>query len=247
MMTTVSRASLLAVFLSCCWLPASAAPTASEQPAPLSPCFGPGFLILWNKVQDVPPASALRAKVMRAHRPSFIEDVPGHCVDGWEIEATPHASIDKTGLITMHAGAPDGTLIQVTARVGKERVKGTIRTFDASRHPLKGVWRQVAERPCDSASERTPYDKIGELVFDAGGRFSVTLQPFESYRDYWGTFQFVLASGAVTLRQESGNKVPHGLQLQGTASVKGNELILNDVVLWPAADGAKLCSLRFTR
>ncbi|MES3023239.1 MAG: hypothetical protein V4857_16865 [Pseudomonadota bacterium] len=222
---------------------AKRAPQAAKSAA----CTGTASLMLWDRIQDVAPASQVQARVYRAHRPGYIEDVPQACVDAWEIDTTPHAAVDKNGLIKIQAGAPDGTLITVTAVVGDERVSGKVRAFDASRHPLRGSWKQVGEHPCDATVERIPYDPIMELVFDAGGRFSVTQRPFESYKDYWGEYSHDVASGAVTFSNTKGNKVPPDLQLQGSAKVAGNELVLNDVVLWPAPDGVKLCSLRFTR
>ncbi|WP_109246576.1 hypothetical protein [Massilia glaciei] len=219
-----------------------------RQPKKAAACAGSGHLMLWDRTQEVPAGGQIQATVLRAHRPGFVESVPDECVDGWEIETTPYASIGKTGLIEFQAGTPDGTLITVAAVVGKERIRGKVRAFDARQHPLKGTWRQVAERPCEAgAVERMPYEPIQELVFDAGGRFSVTQRPFEAYKDYWGEYRHVASSGAVEFSIEKGNKVPPDVRLQGTAKITGADLVLDDVVLWPAPDGVKLCGLRFAR
>jgi hypothetical protein len=210
-------------------------------------CTQAGGLMLWAGTRDVASGSQMQAAVLRSHRPGMIEDVPSGCIDAWEIDSTPHAMIDQSGLVRIDAGTPDGTLIMVTALMGETRIGGQLRAYDVRRHLLKGNWKQVSERTCDSAVERAPTEPIRELQFDAGGKFSVTLRPFELYQDYRGDYRHDAASGAVVFSNASGNKVPSGLRLQGTAKVTGEELVLNDIVLWPAADGAPLCRLRFAR
>jgi hypothetical protein len=46
------------------------------------------------------------------------------------------------------------------------------------------------------------------MVFEADGTFTVTWTPFELYKDYWGTYDYDLASGALSLQVEGGNYIP---------------------------------------
>jgi hypothetical protein len=91
---------------------------------------------------------------------------------------------------------------------------------------------------------------IQELVFDATGGFSVTWTPFEVYKDYWGAYRFDPADQSFSAEVEDGNQRPANLDLAGTASVAGDELILEDVWFGDPARmdaGAGRCTYRFVR
>jgi hypothetical protein len=72
---------------------------------------------------------------------------------------------------------------------------------------------------------------VGELEFSGENRFSVTFNPFESYRDYWGTYSFDPATKRLTMTVEGGNFVPPGLDLEGTADLGPDGLVLTDMFL----------------
>jgi hypothetical protein len=222
---------------------------ASHRPDPrqAGACLGVGGLMLWDKMQEVAPGQFKQVELLRVRMPGSVQALPPACVDAWEVDQAAIASIDQGGLLRIHQGAPDGTPVRVTAIVGEQRISGTLRVTDPSRHALTGSWTQASEQVCDGAAQRAPSEPIRELVFDAAGAFSVTLRPFEVYQDYRGEYRHDPAGGALALSKPKGNKVPPGLQLQGSAQVSGDELVLTNIVLWPAADGARLCSLRFTR
>lgn len=127
------------------------------------------------------------------------------------------------------------------------RLRGAVRVLDRSRHPLSGIWSQGSEQLCDGGAERTATETIRELACDAGGGFSVTREPFEVYKDYWGQCRHDLASGVISLTIKGVNRTPESLTLQGSATVTGSILKLEGVTLWPTADGRPVCALRFTR
>jgi hypothetical protein len=106
--------------------------------------------------------------------------------------------------------------------------------------------RQLSAEGCDGA---TP---IGELEFTADGHFSVTWRPFETYKDYWGSFRLDPDTGALLLSVAGGNDIPAALDLQGKASMAADgALVLEDMFLgrpsWgPASpDSAPACRYTF--
>ena len=68
-----------------------------------------------------------------------------------------------------------------------------------------GYWAEVGD-----ASHR-----IRELHLHSKG-FSVTYEPFETYKDYWGTYSCDPVSGIFHLSVESGNAVPEFKGASGT-------------------------------
>jgi len=125
-------------------------------------------------------------------------------------------------------------------------LEAQIRVVRPEEAPLRGTWRQT-NSTCSDGVMPPP---IQELVFDAMGRFSVTWTPFEVYRDYWGAYRFDPAVASFDAEVESGNQRPANLDLAGTASVVGDELILEDLWLGdPArmAAGVARCTYRFVR
>ena len=85
--------------------------------------------------------------------------------------------------------------------------------------PLTGRYSQTGAAgwgnpPCENLQ------RIGELEFGADGRFAVTFVPFESYRDYWGTYRYDPLDGSLELTVEGGNSQfarPAGKVLTGKA------------------------------
>ena len=71
-------------------------------------------------------------------------------------------------------------------------------------------------------------------MFQDTGEFSVTWTPFEVYYDYWGTYAYDEATGALVLSVDGGNYVPADLDGEGTAMVAGGQLTLTDMWLGTA-------------
>ncbi|XAM01319.1 hypothetical protein OT109_07980 [Phycisphaeraceae bacterium D3-23] len=74
--------------------------------------------------------------------------------------------------------------------------------------PEHGYWHHVrnADAPEDAY--------IGELHLHKDG-FSVTWHPFETYKDYWGTYTFNDATAEVVFSIDNGNHVPSDFQGSG--------------------------------
>lgn len=89
---------------------------------------------------------------------------------------------------------------------------------------LTGTWSQSAAEGCEGI------EPVRELKFSPD-HFSVTFTPFETYQDYWGTYSFDPATGALHLRVEGGNNTPDGLDLDGTAMLADGHLVLDGLFL----------------
>ncbi len=154
------------------------------------------------------------------------------CVE-WSIEPVEGVSIDDTGLLSVDASVPAGTSIFVTANVedGRRLVEADFEVYVPVDYDILGLWLEVEQLPCDGGPAFEPDPVIGELVFQNTGDFSVTWTPFEVYYDYWGTFTYDEATGALALAVEGGNYVPADIDAEGTATVTGGQLVLEDMWL----------------
>ena len=85
-------------------------------------------------------------------------------------------------------------------RAGAAPASAAIEAVPAVAPTLVGKWSQVRDG-CDGHA-------IGEVIFRPDGTFSVTWAPFETYVDYWGTYQFDPGTSELTLTPDGGNFVP---------------------------------------
>ena len=171
----------------------------------------------------------------------------------WSVSPTDGATIDaKTGVFTVDAGTPSGTVFTVTADVenGRRLVSADVHVYTPEANPLFGIWHEEAQFACETDEEVIPEERIGELSFGADGEFSVTWHPFEVYKDYWGTYTFDLSQGTIELTGAEGNYVPEGLDGSGSWFIDDDgRLILKDIWLGAPRDvsGVVNCGHRFTR
>ena len=202
-------------------------------------------MIFWFGARDIAQGGQLQAQARLVHSPAYVQDLPNSCVDAWRIQPAQYATVDQEGQVRIAEGTPHGTEVMLIALVGPKEMRGEMRVIDLRSNPLVGTWRQISETPCDSATARMPADPVREFKIDGSGNFAVTISPFEAYKDYWGTYTFDPASGAVQFSLVSGNKVPKGIKLSGRATSTADELELNDIALWPSKDGLAICSVKF--
>jgi hypothetical protein len=100
--------------------------------------------------------------------------------------------------------------------------------------PLVGMWREVAAIECESGTEFESTIPIDELIFDAYGRFSVTWRPFETYRDYWGTYELDLEALRITMTITGGNAIPEAPDLVGRIEFADDgSVVLDDIYFGP--------------
>jgi hypothetical protein len=114
---------------------------------------------------------------------------------------------------------------------------------------LEGRWREVAQFGCGSGAQVVPTSPIGELDFRKRDLFFVTWAPFESYHDYWGRYTVDPSTGSITFRLEGGNYLPPDLDLSGSLTLDGDELVLRDLWLgrWSRGEAVTRCGHRFRR
>ncbi|HET6762683.1 MAG TPA: hypothetical protein VFH27_03400 [Longimicrobiaceae bacterium] len=248
-MTPVLRHSALlcAAFATLCAAPAA----AQRNLLPPGPCRPNGrTLVISAREIETHPGDTLRLRVYAAASPSDLAPLPASCAVRWSVSPAPGVSVHpRTGVLRVGAGVPDGTRLTVTARLGAGQVGSAMRVVVPNAHPLVGLWQQETETPCRGGSPGMPARPLQELEFNADGTFSVTWMPFESYRDYWGTYRHDARTGQLAMRVTGGNHVPAELDLDGRAVVRGRtQLLLADISLGKSDDApAMACASTFRR
>jgi hypothetical protein len=171
----------------------------------------------------------------------------------WSVDPSKGASIDpKKGLFAVDEATPSGSVFTVSADVeeGRRVVSVRVHVFTPQEDPLVGLWKEEAQFVCGTGDEVAPERAIGELRFEADGGFSVTWQPFEVYKDYWGTYAYGISQGTLDLVIAGGNYIPDDLAASGSILLdeQGN-LILRDMWLGRPVNGTgpANCGHRLTR
>lgn len=90
------------------------------------------------------------------------------------------------------------------------------------------------------------WDEIGvkaanELVLNKDGTFNFTVMPFETYKDYWGTFSVDETKHIINFKIEGGNNVPKDAKLKNVkyAFDKEGHLILTNYYYGTVAKESK--------
>jgi hypothetical protein len=228
---------MLAVSLfACATGPRSEAPTGGECAA-----FGAnGALVLWLGPLDVQPGESVPLRVLWRDELGGMVEVPGACVDSWEIGDADIATLSADRrTMNVRANAADGATTSVTARIGARTVSDPLNVYRSADRPLVGRWRQDTNECGDSKP-------VAELVFTADGRYSVTWVPFETYKDYWGQWRLDRSAGTLALSVEGGNYVPADRVDSGRIEVRGEILDLGAASLGSPRDGQR-CTAPFHR
>lgn len=212
-------------------------------PAPPDPaCYPPGHHFAFLDV-DTPvhrQGSTMRLTPRVNAAPFGSPELPRHCVGSWTVTGPATLSADQRTLTIAPDAAP-GSIVTVSFRHGDEPVGRRIRVIGRDEVVLTGARSQQGLEGCSGA------ETVGELEFSGENRFSVTFRPFESYRDYWGSYTFDPATGRLRMTVERGNFVPHGLDLEGEASLVDGRLVLRDFFLGSREGGPPQgsCTYRF--
>jgi hypothetical protein len=179
----------------------------------------------------------------------------------WSIEPRIQGvEVTDKGLVTAAAGVPDKTTFMVKAVVrikepwdadpGRtEVIEQTVLVFDRKINPLIGFWYQARLRPCEGRPQLYDHDGgIGELEFRADGTYSVTVRPFEAYKDYWGKYKYDAAAGTIELTVDDGNSTPMSFDRPGKLRIGADGKIeIEDISLMPAQYYVKRCGMSFVR
>ncbi len=198
---------------------------AEPPPAPDSTCLYPPGRVNFTEFSTTVFRQGARVGIrpMRDQMPAGHRELPAECVFDWSIEGPAELSADRRSL-TIHPDAPPGSEILLRYSVKGEAVVSRLRVIARDAVVLTGTRGQQAAEGCENL------EPVRELTFGPE-RFSITFAPFESYKDYWGTYSFDPATGALRLTVEGGNSVPPGLDLEGTARLEGGRLVLEGMFL----------------
>ncbi|HEU4452188.1 MAG TPA: hypothetical protein VFR81_03975 [Longimicrobium sp.] len=179
--------------------------------------------------------------------------LPASCRAAWSVEPAGAATVDAAGRLTVPAGTQVGTAFLVAADLGGERARRDVRVADPDPSPIVGTWRQAGPAECGGVAVAADSMGIQELIIRPTGQFSVTWIPFETYKDYWGRYEYDRATGRLAMRVEGGNRVPPGIDLDGRAAVENGRLVMRDIWLGTpsgspdAPAGGPSCTVSFGR
>ena len=224
----------------------AADPAARTLGGEACPDPGMGGYFFWWDGADAKPGETVALYPYYASHPGASEDLPPGCVDGIEVvpEGFTALTRDETGLalITINEDAPDGARLRVQAAYpGGHGFNDRLNIYHGKENPLVGTWRQKADAcPPESA--------VRELVFTAAGEFSVTWTPFETYKDYWGVYEYDAASNAFRFTEEGGNQIPEDIHRQGTAIItEAGELDISQAFFGTPDQASGSCPANFAR
>jgi len=175
------------------------------------------------------------------------EPLPAACRARWSVPAGSHTRVDNRGQLQVTRYAKPGDQIVVTVDVGGRKVRQEVHVIDPHPNPIAGTWTQSGPAQCTGAPDAAA-EPVRELIIRRDGRFSATFTPFETYKDYWGTYTYDRSTGALNMRTVGGNHVPPRLDLAGTARVANGRLTLRGMWLGDREPApARTCTYVFTR
>jgi len=207
-------------------------PRPVPPPSPPDPACAPigHFAFLGTDTDIHRQGSSIRVTPMVDVSPAGTQELPLRCTSDWSVSGPARLSADRT-MLTIDPDAPVGATVAVGFRHAGERVEARFRVIGRDEVVLTGRRSQRGIEGCAGA------DRVGELEFQPGNRFSVTFTPFETYRDYWGSYAFDPATGRLRLTVEGGNFIPAGLDVEGQAELSGGRLVLRDMFLGSRQSG----------
>lgn len=212
---------------------AAVQPAAAQRACrPVAGPHPPGtYLVIGTGPVELAPGESrgLNAGLSRNWPYSPPDSLPRGCTARWRLDEGAPASIDRRGQLAIRADAAPGTQFKVHAVVGRDTTRQIVYVVDPRFNSIAGTRSESAPARC--TPDAGGMEPVRELVLRRNGRFSVTFMPFETYNDYWGSYTYDPATGALSMQIERGNKIPAGADLEGTARVVDNHLVLEGMWL----------------
>jgi hypothetical protein len=201
-------------------------------PAPDTSCLQPGynFAFVGMDTTVYRQGATVRLTPMADRSPAGTDEIPLKCTSGWAVTGPATLSPDRKSL-TIDPDAAVGAIVLVRFHHSGKPVSSQFRVVAKDEIVLTGRYSQRSLEGCHAA------EPVRELEFSPENRFSVTFMPFETYRDYWGSYSFDPATKRLRLTVERGNFVPPNLDLEGEAELAEGRLRLKDIFLG-SRDGA---------
>lgn len=172
--------------------------------------------------------------------------IPPELLTGWKATPAGQVVVARDGKsMRVLADATPGTNVTLSASFCRKREIGrTVRIVGKDEPVLTGTWREQSKQ----CAGETPNDPVNEIEFKDIGEFSVTYFPFESYRDYWGKFEFDAATGMLNMTTTGGNRVPTNPKLSGRASLNADgKLVLERFFLSQPQTVGGVCTYTFAK
>lgn len=240
------------LFLSSCQLfldkpvPAPPGPAIEDAVLEGDDCpEGDGAFLFWIEPPSVEVGEKVTLEPAASPGPWYFDYLPGGCLG--QLIAEPAEAVlfsrdeDGTPIAEITEAAKPGQTIILSARYkGEDAVSGRVLVYDSEQNPLVGTWTQVDNGEC------APESRMRELYFLGDGRFAATWQPFESYKDYWGNYEFDVNTGVLTLSPEGGNYIPDDV-ISGLVTVEGDTLIQGNGMGFGSTRGGLSCDAPFKR
>lgn len=174
------------------------------------------------------------------------DPMPVTCLTDWRISPAGAARLSADGSSLIVApDAPAGATLTLEARTPGEPASYATPIIGRDEVVLTGTRMQT---DVDCGEAEPPARPIRELVFGPSGRFSVTWEPFETYKDYWGDYAYDPATGRLALTITGGNRHPGAnARLEGQVEVQqgGRRLVLHGFSLGGVFNGGAPCRYVF--
>jgi hypothetical protein len=153
----------------------------------------------------------------------------------WSIDPPGPVEIDAvSGHVVARADAQPGFVFRVIAVLagGRRVIAAPGLVYDATAHPIVGLWTETERRDCRSGQVVTPTDPIRELAIRADGSIFVTRMPFESAMDYWGRYVADERTHRLLFTIDGGNIIPEHVGTYGHYKIDDQgRLILDGIAL----------------
>ena len=214
--------------LPACLIAVSACAQAPEQTVAAAMTDAPEQIVTDHEACGYYPAIVLGPSIARQGAQMEVEvrepvgayaprPIPPELLTGWKATPAGQVTVARDGKsLNVLPTATPGTIVTLSASFcGKREITRTIRIVGKDEPVLTGLWREQSKQ----CAGETPNDPVNELEFKDVGDFAITYFPFESYRDYWGSYTFDAATGMLTLTTTGGNRVPSNPKLSGRATL----------------------------
>jgi hypothetical protein len=197
--------------------------------------------LAWDPILQLQPGETHSFSVGLVYT-SFRTFPAGDIQIAWSISPAAGATIDpQTGFLTIDENIPPGTVYTVTADVENGRATPSIDVYvyTPEQYPLVGRWNEEKQVTCTDEKEMLAVEPIDELAFFADGSFTVVWTYFEGlHKDYWGSYDYDLATGELILNVEDSTYMPLDFDGSGYAVVDGgNRLVLENIWLGKSQSG----------
>lgn len=175
--------------------------------------------------------------------------VANACARDWQLSDPAVTLSPDFKSFIISGDARPGARVRISARIANTTIATEFVIVGKDAVVPTGYWTEVGDAACPASQP-----VLREFALLADGTFKATWMPFETYVDYWGTYSFDQATGAISLTPTDGNYIPTDADLVGVANLDaGGDLLVTGMFFGtrrdsePSAPQLQGCSLRFKR